>query len=335
MDVSYIIVGLGLLFAFSNGFRDSSTIVATVVSTRALSPGAAFLLCSVAQMAGALFFGSAVAATIGKGIFGPVLQESARDISITLGSALIATLLWGGLSWWQAWPTSSNQALFAGLVGASYALWGPGQFDNRVILRVFLVLVISPSLGFLVSMGITRLARFLGEWMTPQVVPFIRALHVGACTLLSFGHGSNDGQIIMGVLILAFGWTQVWTNSAPIPPLVRILVALALGGGVLLGGKRILKKLGMSFYRIRPPQGFSADVSSAGTILLCTLFGFPASTTQVITGSIVGAGSARNIRAVRWHVAQEIGLSWLVTLPAVALASAGLSYLIRFLLEKP
>ncbi|MCB4757329.1 MAG: inorganic phosphate transporter [Elusimicrobia bacterium] len=333
--LSFSVATLGLMFAFSNGFRDSSTIVATIVSTRALSPAVAFITCSLAQLSGALFFGSAVASTIGKGIFGAVLGNSRVDMLLTLTAALSAAFVWGVVSWWRAWPTSNNQALFAGLVGASYATWGLEYLNRAVLFKVVLVLVTSPLLGFLASMLLTRLARFAGEWLTPRVKPFFRFLHVGSCVMLSFGHGSNDGQIIMGVLILAFGWTHVWAaeNAVAIPPHVRALVAVALGGGVLLGGKRILKRLGMSFYRIRPHQGVCADLASAGTIMLCTLAGFPASTTQVITGSIVGAGAAKTVSAVRWNVAREIALSWIITLPAVAVLSAVLSRVLHKLAE--
>ena len=330
---SLCVVALGLMFAFSNGFRDSSTIVATVVSTRALSPPVAFSLCALAQFLGALLFGSAVATTIGKLLFGGSLARTHIDILLTLSAALVATLLWGVLSWWRAWPTSNNQALFAGLLGSSYASWGAGHLKTPLVLTVLLALILSPLLGFIASALLTRLARFVGEWVTPRALPMTRVFHVFFCLLLSFGHGSNDGQAIMGILVLAMGLAGLWVPEAvgagAIPPFVRLMVATALGCGVLLGGQRILKRLGMSFYRIRPPQGMCADMASAGTIFLCTLTGLPASTTQVITGSIVGAGAARSVRAVRWHIAEEIAFSWILTIPAVALLSAGLCFLFR------
>jgi PiT family inorganic phosphate transporter len=321
-----VITVLALIFTFSDGFRDSSTIVATVVSTRALTSHMAFLLCALAEFSGALFVGSAVAATFGHGLFASVITGAKRDVLMVLISALVAAIGWGAVSWWRAWPTSNNHALFAGLTGASLAAWGPHHFLSPTVFVVLLVLILSPVWGFAVAVGVTRFIHWSGEWMTPHIAPLMERLQVLACLFVSCAHGSNDGQMAMGILVLAFavlkGWAGIQTDhSLHIPFTVRLAVASAMAGGVMMGGRRILKKLGMKFYQIRSLQGLGAQFTSAATVLACALTGFPASTTQVIASSIMGAGVAKNPRAVRWQVAEDIVLSWILTLPIVALSA--------------
>jgi inorganic phosphate transporter, PiT family len=317
------IVALALLFAFSNGFRDSSTIVATVVSTRALTPTMAFLFCALFEFSGAFFVGSAVAVTISRRMFGTLFMEPHAQIVLVLGSAVSAAVIWGIISWWRAWPTSNNHSLFAGLTGASWAAYGTAHLKGDTILMIFAVLVLSPLLGFILSVAATSLVRYAGEWMTPRILPVAERLHVASCFLVSVAHGSNDGQLVMGVLLLGLGLVG---GSTEVPSSVRLVVASTLALGVLMGGRRLLKKLGMSFYRIQVTQGFGAQLTSALTVLFCAANGFPASTTQVITGSIIGAGMAKNPRALKWNVAQDIALAWILTLPAVALLASIMFY---------
>ncbi|OVE77128.1 hypothetical protein BVX98_03440 [bacterium F11] len=323
-QLSLLIAGLALLYAFSNGFRDSSTIVATVVSTRALSPRKAFLLCALFEFLGALLIGSAVIMTIGKNLFQFPSQYGHNQILVLVGSGLSAAILWGGISWWRAWPTSNNQALLGGLFGSSLALWGIQGINLSVLLRVFLVLIISPLIGFLVSAVVTMFIRYVGEWLTPQVKPIIQKIHIGSCLLVSCAHGSNDGQIVIGLILLISGLLHPGSSSSSLEHRewflgIRFFVALFIASGVLMGGKRILKKMGMKFYRIMPTQGLGAQLTSAGTILSCALAGFPASTMQVITGSVVGAGVAKNPKSIRWTVAEEIVLSWMITIPSAGI----------------
>lgn len=311
-----MIGGLALVFVFSNGYRDSSTIVATVVSTRTLTPQRAFAWCALFEFLGALFIGTAVAVTMGKGLFEPVMNGNKTQLLLVVSAALTAAILWGAVSWWQVWPTSNSQALFGGLVGASVAEWGPHYFQNFTVAKVLLILILSPILGFLIALIITKVIRKWGAWMTPRVQPIIEKLHVLSCLTVALAHGSNDGQIAMAVILLAYG---TLAESVSIPFGVRLAVALALSLGVLFGGRRLLKKLGMQFYRLRLMQGLGSQLSSAATVLACSMSGFPASTTQVITGSIAGAGVAKNASGVRWGIAGGIVMSWLITLPVVAL----------------
>jgi PiT family inorganic phosphate transporter len=258
-------------------------------------------------------------------MFSPTLTSSKSDVLVVLGSALFSAFMWGVISWWRAWPTSNNHALFAGLAGASWAMMGVTPFHNKILRLVLGVLILSPILGFALSTVLTALLRYLGEWITIRMKSITDGLHVMACLMVSCAHGSNDGQMVMGALLLALGMIHIQTGSVGafvvVPGPIRFAVAGAIALGVLLGGRRILKQMGMKFYRIRDVQGLGAQLTAAGTVLTCTMIGFPASTTQVVAGSIVGAGVAKNPRAVRWHIAQEIILSWFMTLPTVGLLS--------------
>jgi PiT family inorganic phosphate transporter len=319
---------LVLLMAFSNCVRDSSTIVATVVSSRVLSPKKVFLICSLFEFAGVLLFGSAVAATIGRKIF-DMGSSKPDDVTAILVSALIASMIWGLISWRQAWPTSNNQSLFGALLGAGLILGGGQHLHYTTLIRVILVLISSPVLGFIAAALITRVVRALGEWMTPRVRIVFDRLHAFSCFLVSFAHGSNDGQIIVGLVLLVLGLAHV---SPEVPFKLRVIIAAVMGFGVLMGGRRILQR-GMGFCRVRPPQGLCADMTAAGLILACASVGLPASTVQVVTGSIVGAGAARNPRSVKWQAAQNVVISWFITIPACALLAAALSLALRPLLR--
>jgi PiT family inorganic phosphate transporter len=315
---------LVLLMAFSNCVRDSSTIVATVVSARVLSPKKVFLVCSFFEFAGVLLFGSAVAATVGQKIF-DVSSSRPADVTAILVSALIASMIWGLISWRQAWPTSNNQSLFGALLGAGLVLEGGRHVQFSTMTRILIVLISSPILGFAASTILTRVVRAMGEWMTPGVRVVFDRLHALSCFFVSFAHGSNDGQIIVGLVLLVLGLAH---SSPDVPLKLRIAIATVMGLGVLMGGRRILQR-GMSFCRVRPPQGLCADMTAAGLILTCASMGLPASTVQVVTGSIVGAGAARNPRAVKWQAAKNVVISWFITIPASAMLAAGLSLALR------
>lgn len=330
---AWLPVCLGLLFTFARGFQDSSTNVATVVSTRTLSPGYAFALCALFEFCGAMFLGSSVAVTVAHGLFGDVVSRGNGDILAVLSVAFFSALAWGLISWWRALPTSNTHALLGGLVGASCAMWGTRYLQNKMVFVIFAVLVASPLIGFSLSILITSLLKWTGGWFTTRMKPMAQGLHVLACLLVSSARGSIDTQLIFGVLLPVFGVAQMWAYRDPLDThnatLVRFLVALAISLGVLVGGNRILKSLSVKFYRIREMQGLGAEMTSAGTILLCALGGFPASTTQVIAGSIIGAGVAKNPRAIRWYVAQEMVLSWVLAFPTVAILAYGLCVLVR------
>ncbi|MCG3205233.1 MAG: hypothetical protein KCHDKBKB_01952 [Elusimicrobia bacterium] len=323
----FALVFLGLAFSFSNGFRDSSSIVATIVSTRTLTPNTAFVLSAFFEFGGALFLGSAVASTIGSRVTASSWQPAPHEILLTSVIALCAAGMWGLISYWRAWPTSNGHALLGGLTGAGWAAWGTEHIHNKTVLSIGAVLILSPLIGFFISYLLTHSLKWLGGWFSIRVKPVTDILHVFSCLFVSCAHGSNDGQLVMGVLLPVLVGGASFTT---VPFSIRFMVASALGFGVLLGGQRILRKLGMKFYRIQNIQGVSAEFSAAGTVLACGLTGFPASTTQVIAGSIMGSAVAENVRRARWTIAQEMVLSWVVTFPAVGMMAYGVTWVVQW-----
>lgn len=311
----FFTVGLALLYAFNNGFRSAATVAATIVSTRVLTPTVAFALCAVAEFVGAFLLGAAVASTMSKTVLVDGLVVNEHDLVRMLCVGLGVAFIWARICWWRGWPTSNGQALLAGLVGAALAIWGPASVRLRLAGLVFVILIISPILGFLLSIVITGALRWIGEHLTTRVRMFADGCHVLSCLCVAAAHGSNEGQLAVGVLLPLM-------NIFGIHPIsVRFSVAAALSVGVLIGGQRMLKKLSLKFYQIRDPQGLGAELTSASTIFACGIFGFPASTTQVVAGSIIGAGVAHNPRRVKWDFAEEMVLSWVITFPVVCLAA--------------
>jgi PiT family inorganic phosphate transporter len=258
-------------------------------------------------------------------MFGNVFHEGTRgEVLVVLGSAISAAILWGGICYLRALPTSNSHALFAGLTGASWAAWGSTHLINSTLIRVFLILILTPMAALLVGAGLTFILRWLGEWLTPKAVPLADNLHVLSSMLVASADGSNDGQLAISVAMLAWGLMErIGSNTQGpvviVPLWIKVTVGCFIALGVLWGGRRMIKKLGMSFYRLEIVQGLGAQITTACVMLGCVTSGFPVSTSQVMTGSILGAGVAKNPRDVRWLLARDIVLSWFVTVPAVAL----------------
>jgi PiT family inorganic phosphate transporter len=316
-----------LAYGFSNSFRDASTIVASVVSTRALAPLSAFGLCAVFEFLGAWLFGSRIAGTISSLVTeGKALAP--HDVILVLTAAIAASFVWSIVSWVRGWPMSSSQALIGSLTGAGCAAWGPERLFAPKLLAVFVVLVVTPTLGFLLSAALTSGLRQLGFWMTTAARPVVQSLHVLGCLMVSAAHGSNNGQIIVGFLAVAAA--TMGSHAAAKPSSMHaFVVAVVIAVGVLLGGRRLLHKLAMKFYRIRDMQGLGAQSAASLAMAACLMTGFPASPTHLISGSIVGAGVAKSVRSVRWTIVAEIVLSWIVTIPVNAAFAAFLFHLFR------
>lgn len=317
---------LALAYGFSNSFRDASTIVASVVSTRALAPLSAFGLCAVFEFLGAWLFGSRIAGTISD----LVLDGKAfapHDVILVLTAAITAAFVWSVVAWLRGWPMSSSQALIGSLTGAGCAAWGSARLFDPKLFAVFIVLIVTPSIGFLLSVVLTSGLRQLGYWMTTTARPLVQSLHVLGCLMVSAAHGSNNGQIIVGFLAVAAA--AMGSQAVKPSPMHSFVVAAVIAVGVLLGGRRLLHKLAMKFYRIRDMQGLGAQSAASLAMAACLLTGFPASPTHLISGSIIGAGVAKSVRSVRWTVVAEIVLSWIVTMPVNAAFAALLFHLFR------
>jgi PiT family inorganic phosphate transporter len=319
------IIALALVFDFINGFHDAANSIATIVSTRVLTPRVAVVWAAVFNFVAFLVFETKVAGNIAKGV-------SPSVVTLTLvGSALFAGIVWDLLTWWWALPTSSSHALLGGLAGAAIAKAGLGCLDTPFFLKTLAFIVISPVVGLVLGRLIMRVVIVLfGSAAPSKVDRRFRKLQLVSAALYSLGHGGNDAQKTMGIIVAALvatGYLAVAPGHRPhVPMWVVLSCHAAMGLGTLSGGWRIVKTLGMRITKLTPVSGFCAETSGAASLFMATALGVPVSTTHTITGSIVGAGSVRTYSAVRWGVARSIVWAWVLTVPGAAIIGA-LSYL--------
>jgi len=329
--IAALIVLIALAFDFTNGFHDSANIVATVITTGALTPEVALLTAAVAEFVGAYFLGTAVAETIGKGIVDPTLLHHGAAGSIVIISALLGAISWNLITWYFGIPSSSSHALIGGLIGAFFFGWGPAPIHWGKVGNIVLIMVASPLVGFIVTLLFTRMTIAFSSWSTPKVNHLFKRLQILSSVTQALAHGTNDAQKTMGVI--TFALIILGLHSVPpgqkmtVPHWVVISCALAISAGMGTGGWKIIKTLGGKLYRIRPIHGFASQTASTLIIYLTALFGYPISTTQVISSSVMGAGAAFRPKMVRWKVAQDMGVAWLVTIPSSGLI-AGLAFFV-------
>jgi PiT family inorganic phosphate transporter len=310
------IVGLALVFDFFNGFHDSSNIVATVISSRAMSPRRILLLTAAAHFVGPFLFGVAVATTIGH----EVVRESAVTLPV-IEAALIAAIAWNVITWLMGIPSSSSHALVGGIIGAVLIQSGPEALRAEGLTKVIAALLISPVLGLIVGYLVMSLVLFLARGASPRINWFFKRGQWVTALWLSLSHGTNDAQKTMGIItmaLLAGGVIEVFVVSG----WVIALSAGAIAFGTALGGWRLIRTLGGKFYKIRPIHGFTSQIASASVIMGAALIGGPVSTTQVVSSSIMGVGSAERLSKVRWGMAGQIVTAWVLTIPATAVVAA-------------
>lgn len=317
MQVTLIIfVALALLFDFLNGFHDSANVVTTAIASRAMSPRWALAMTAFANLAGPFLFGVAVATTIGN----EVVSSVAVTIPVAM-AALASAIVWNLLTWWLGIPSSSSHALIGGFVGAAVAGYGIGVVQGEGMWKIILGLFISPFLGLIIGWISLRFFLYLGSWMTPRINVFFRRSQWLTALALGLSHGTNDAQKTMGILtmgLVAFGTLP----SFEVPVWVIAASATAIALGTALGGWRLIRTMGSGFYRIRPIHAFSSQIASTAIILGAALLGGPVSTTQVISSTIIGAGAAERALQVRWGVAGNIVIAWILTIPATGVLGA-------------
>jgi PiT family inorganic phosphate transporter len=316
-----VVIVVGLAFDFTNGFHDTANYVATWVGTRALSPRAAVVVAAIANLGGA-FVTTAVAKTVGKGII-----DTGLATEQTVLAALVGAIAWNLVTWWLGLPSSSTHALIGGLVGAALVQSGSKGVEwHGVWEKVVVPGAISPLVGFAGAFVIMVLIYRLFFRASPGVAH--RGFRYGQLlsgTWVAFTHGANDAQKTMGVIALAL-YTHGTIDEFYVPTWVKIVAGLTIAAGTYAGGWRIIRTLGQRIYKMSPEHGFAAQIAAGTTLYAGTHFGFPISTTHVVTGSVMGAGSVRGIAAVKWGVAGSIIVAWLLTLPAAALVAAALYY---------
>jgi PiT family inorganic phosphate transporter len=329
--IACFFIAIVLFFEFSNGFNDCASIVVTPVITGALEPRKALLITAVFEFVGAWFLGTAVAQTLGKGIVSP------QHITLAaIFAALFAALLWNLGGWYFGMPSSSSHALIGGLLGAVAIGSGPEWIYWSKVWEVLAILILTPIFGLIAGHYLTkRILEFFEAFRPHRANRLFKRLQVLTAVTLALSHGSNDAQKGMGIislsLILFHGispkimekiYQPLDQNAFYVPKWVILACSLALALGVSSGGWRIMKTLGTRLYKVRPVHGFSAQACSSLIIYLSSLFGFPVSTTQIVSSSILGAGSAQSFGAVRWGIGRQIFLTWIITIPGSAILAA-------------
>lgn len=312
------LVAVALTFDLLNGLHDAANSIATVVSTRVLPPGYAVAWAAFFNFIAFLFFGLHVAGTIGSGILG----QGVIDDQVVFG-ALMGAIVWNIVTWLTGIPSSSSHALVGGLVGAGLAKAGLKAVTWNGVVKTVAGIVFSPALGFVLALAMVLAVSWLFVRATPiRVDRSFRRLQFLSASLYSLGHGGNDAQKTMGViaaLLYAHGQLK---GAFHVPLWVVLACQGAMALGTLLGGWRIVHTMGSKITRLTPMQGFCAETGGAITLFLATHLGVPVSTTHTITGAIVGVGSARRASAVRWGVAGDIVVAWIVTMPMAGLVAA-------------
>jgi inorganic phosphate transporter, PiT family len=322
MTFLYIVVGLVLIFDFINGFHDSANSIATIVSTKVLSPVAAVAMAAFFNFVAFLIFPLKVATTMGKGVINPDV------INLTvIGSALVAAITWNLITWWFGLPSSSSHTLVGGLVGAAVASSGWSSVVYAGVIKIIIFIVIAPLLGMVMSFFISALVIFLARKQTPWAVDkHFRRLQLLSAAAFSLGHGGNDAQKSMGIIWVSLIVSGLATKSDPIALWIVLSCQTAIALGTLLGGWRIVKTMGQKITKLKPFEGFCAESAGALTLFGATHFGIPVSTTHVITGAIIGAGARKGASAVKWGVTTNIFWAWILTIPVSAIIGAAMFF---------
>lgn len=312
-DIIFFIIALAILFDISNGYNDAANAIATVVSTRVLTPAQAVLLAVVMNVLGA-FLSTAVAKTIGKGVVDPKAITE-----IVVAAALLAGFSWNTFMTYLGLPVSASHALIGGLIGASISYGNMKILNISGITKIFSSLLISPLLGIFFGFLLMHfLLKFLGTLPLGIVNKYFGRLQLISSGFMAFSHGSNDAQKVMGIITLSLVSGGI-LHSVDVPIWVVLTCALSMGLGTALGGWKVIKTMGVKMVKLEPIHGFAAETSASAVILSASHFGLPVSTTHVIASSIMGVGATRRLSAVRWGIGRKIVSAWILTLPACGL----------------
>jgi len=321
--VAYVIIALALAFDYVNGFHDAANSIATVVSTRVLSPRMAVLWAAFFNFIAFKVFETHVAAVIGKG----VVEPAAVTLPVVT-AGLVGAIVWDLITWYAGLPTSSSHALVGGFAGAAVMHAGFRSVVLDSILRIVVFIFLAPVLGMFIGFTLMALTLWIFRRVSLGLVrSLFRKLQLLSAAAYSLGHGGNDAQKTMGIILAVLIASGMADAKADVPLWVVLSCHAAMGLGTLMGGWRIVKTMGQRLCHLEPVHGFSAETGGAACLYLATYCGIPVSTTHTITGAIVGVGATRRMRAVRWGVAERVVWAWVLTIPAAAAVAAGLQWL--------
>jgi PiT family inorganic phosphate transporter len=327
MTYLYIVIAIVLIFDFINGFHDSANSIATIVSTKVLSPIAAVGLAATFNFVAFLIFPLKVATTIGKGVINPEI------ITLNLlAAAVIAAIIWNLITWYLGLPSSSSHTLVGGLVGAAVAGHGFGSVVYAGVIKIGIFIIVAPLLGMVMSIILSTILQYIVKNQSPfGINRWFRKLQLLSASAFSLGHGGNDAQKSMGIIWVALIATNQVAKDAPIDLWIVLSCHAAIALGTLFGGWRIVKTMGQKITKLTPFEGFAAETAGALTLFGATHFGIPVSTTHTITGSIMGVGATKRITAVKWGVSAKIFWAWILTIPVSAIIGAALYFLINLI----
>jgi inorganic phosphate transporter, PiT family len=325
MDVLFLavlIVVLGLVFDYTNGFHDAANVVATVIATRVLAPAAAIVLAGVLNTIGATQI-SGVVQTITTGIV-----ESESVSQVTILSAVFGAIIWNVLTWYYGIPSSSSYALIGGLVGASWISVGKAAIVwNGIVFKVLIPMIVSPLIGYLMAyLFMKALVYWLNKRKTKRFEKLFAHFQIGSASIMSLSHGLNDAQKSMGLITLGL-YASGLIEHQTVPLWVILSCALMMGLGTASGGMRIIRTVGFSITKLQPMQGFAAEMSASCVILSASFLGMPISSTHMIVGSVTGVGAAKSSDSVRWEVMKKLLITWVLALPGSAFVSACICFL--------
>lgn len=322
-----LVIVLALAFDFINGFHDTANAIATCVSTRAIRPGLAIIGTAVLNFIGAMI-STGVAKTIG----GDIVTSPAMINELVIIAGLTGAIVWNLITWWFGMPSSSSHALIGGMIGAVAFSVGASALNDWGIIKIFLSLILSPISAIIIGYIIMKLLFVICHSFKPAKVNMTaNRLQILSAALMAFSHGSNDAQKSMGIITLALvsgGFIQ----TMEVPTLVKILCALAMALGTSVGGWKIIRTVGGKIFKMHPIHGFAADLNSAVVIFSATLLHLPVSTTHVVSGSIMGVGSAQRVKAVHWSVARQMVTAWVMTIPCTAVIGAASYFVISHIM---
>ncbi len=313
----FTVIALALLFDFINGFHDTANAIATSVSTRAIHPSHAIIMAACLNFFGAMY-STGVAKTIG----GDIVSNAEMVDERVIIAALAGAVVWNLLTWWFAMPSSSSHALVGGIIGSVLVSVGPAGLNGGGIGKIILSLIASPLIAMVTGCIIMLLLlRIFGRFRPSSINHKFKKMQILAAAMMAFSHGSNDAQKSMGIITLAL-LAGHYINVFEVPTYVKVLSATAMACGTAVGGWRIIKTVGGKIFKLEPISGFASDLNSSFIIFSATLLHLPVSTTHVVSGSIMGVGSAKRVNAVHWGVAQQMVTAWVLTIPCTALMGA-------------
>lgn len=317
-----LVIGLALLFDFTNGWHDSANAVATVISTRVLTPVTAVILAGILNVIGA-FMSTAVAKMVGKGIIDPA---AVNDVVIV--SALGGAIIWNFITLNLGLPSSSSHALIGAMVGAGFIHGGLDVLQGAGLVSVLEAMIFSPLLGFMIAfLLMVALSWIFFRTLRGKAMILFRRLQLVSAGFMALSHGANDAQKAMGIITLAL-LSAGQIPSAEVPKWVIISCALSMGLGTALGGWKIIRTLGMRIVKLDPVHGFAAETGAAAVLMTTAHIGLPVSTTHTITSSVMGVGAVTRLSAVRWGVTRKIMYAWIFTLPGAAFLAIGIYFLL-------